>query len=262
MEVNFFKLYIGDYQRDTGTLTLAEHGAYTLMLQYFYATEAPLPTGRELHRLLRADTQVERKAIDAVAAKFWRVTGDGLVNDRAVEEIKKGSHQREVNREIGKRGGRPKQTESVSESVSETGTEHITESVSESVSEREPNDKPNRNPNHSHSQTPEINTPPYPPPTRGAVSETPGFSEFWATWPQCVRKQAKGRCLSAWQRAKAESLADEIVAHVRSLAASEDWRREGGRFIPAPLVYLNQRRWEGAETTHMNGSIGVSGSFV
>lgn len=50
--VNFAKLYIGDYLRDTGTLTLAQHGAYMLMLLEFYATERPLPTGRRL-RLVR-----------------------------------------------------------------------------------------------------------------------------------------------------------------------------------------------------------------
>jgi uncharacterized protein YdaU (DUF1376 family) len=70
--VNFVKLYMGDYLRDTGTLTLAQHGAYMLMLLEFYATERPLPTGRDLHRLLRADSKAERDAIDFVAGKFWQ----------------------------------------------------------------------------------------------------------------------------------------------------------------------------------------------
>lgn len=100
--MNFFKLYIGDYQRDTGTLTLAEHGAYMLMLQHYYATEGPLPIGRDLHRLLRAESKVERGAIDAVAARFWRLTDAGLVNDRADEEIAKGRAQAKTNRAIAK----------------------------------------------------------------------------------------------------------------------------------------------------------------
>lgn len=101
-DMNFFKLYIGDYQRDTGTLTLAEHGAYMLMLQQFYANEMPLPTGRELYRLLRADSKQEREAIDRIALLFWRQTPEGLTNDRATEEIAKASAQRETNREIAK----------------------------------------------------------------------------------------------------------------------------------------------------------------
>lgn len=138
-DMNFFKLYIGDYQRDTGTLSLAEHGAYMLMLQHFYATEKALPIGRELHRLLRADSKIEREAIDSITAKFWRLDATGLINDRALEEIKKREHQATVNREVGKKGGRPKKSES-------KPNENRIGSFSE----------PTGNPNHSQSK------PPYP----------------------------------------------------------------------------------------------------
>lgn len=132
--MNFFKLYIGDYQRDTGTLTLAEHGAYLLMLQQFYATEKPLPRGRELYRLLRCESAEERLAVDAVALKFWTETDGGLVSSRGLDEIAKYDHQRSINRKIGKLGGRPKKTDS------------LTEAITESVIEHEPILQPNRNP--------------------------------------------------------------------------------------------------------------------
>ena len=85
--MNFFKLYIGDYQRDTGALSIAEHGAYFLMLQYHYATEKPLPTGKDLYRLLRCEGKADRDAADEVVRLFWTVTTEGLVNNRAHEEI-------------------------------------------------------------------------------------------------------------------------------------------------------------------------------
>lgn len=137
--MKFFKLYIGDYQRDTGHLSVAEHGAFLLMLQHYYATEKPLPTGKALHRLLRATEKHERDAIDTVSAMFWTETEQGLVNARADDEIGKASHQREVNREIGKRGGRPKKTES----------------VTESDSEQEPNHNPNQTPDSRQKQNQE-----------------------------------------------------------------------------------------------------------
>lgn len=140
--MNFFKLFIGDYQRDTGALSLAEHGAYMMMLQHYYATEAPLPVGAALYRLLRAQTKGERDAIDAVTARFWLIKDGALVNTRATIEIERSIRQRDVNRETGKRGCRPRRTDR----TSETGTEHKTESVSRSVSKQEPNDNP------SHSQ--------------------------------------------------------------------------------------------------------------
>lgn len=98
--VNFFKLYIGDYQRDTAHLSVTEHGAYLLMLQHYYATEKPLPTGKALHRMLRAQDKSEREAIDAVVSAFWRATESGLVNARADAEIGRAAMQAETNRGI------------------------------------------------------------------------------------------------------------------------------------------------------------------
>lgn len=146
--MNFFKLYMGDYQRDTAHLSLAEHGAYLLMLQHFYSTERPLPTGTALHRMLRAQSKVERDAIDSVATQFWAKTPEGLVNQRAETEIRKSDHQRAINREIGSRGGRPKRTEQETDSVSKTGTEQETDSVSV----REPNRNPNQTPDTRQEQ--------------------------------------------------------------------------------------------------------------
>jgi hypothetical protein len=75
----------------------------------------------------------------------------------------------------------------------------------------------------------------------------PGFERFWEVWPKSVRKEARGKCLEVWRKAGAESHVDVIVAHVERLKGTTGWRKDGGQFIPAPLVYLNNRRWEGAE---------------
>lgn len=74
----------------------------------------------------------------------------------------------------------------------------------------------------------------------------PGFAKFWETWPTNDRKQAKGKCLEAWKKAHAERDAALVIEHVISLK-NGSWTKDGGQFIPAPLTYLNGRRWEGAE---------------
>lgn len=84
-----------------------------------------------------------------------------------------------------------------------------------------------------------------------------GFAAFWAAWPPSDRKQAKGECLKAWKKAGAEPQAALVVAHVERMKSSSLWTRDGGQYVPAPLVYLNQRRWEGAEDHGhgLNGSM-------
>jgi len=77
-------------------------------------------------------------------------------------------------------------------------------------------------------------------------AEPPGFVRFWKAWPSNHRKAARGKCLQVWLRIKAERHAEAILAHVERMKLTEDWRKAGGQFVPAPLVYLNQRRWEGS----------------
>lgn len=120
--MNFYKRYPGDYMRDTGHLTLAEHGAYALMLDIAYSNDsAPLPEGKSLYRLLRADTAQEKKAVNSVVNQFWIKTPDGLINDRVQGELEKAKKRRHINRANGSKGGRPKETESVSESENQMG---------------------------------------------------------------------------------------------------------------------------------------------
>jgi hypothetical protein len=88
------------------------------------------------------------------------------------------------------------------------------------------------------------NTPPTPA-DKSADVVPPGFAAFWATWPSNDRKQAKGKCLSAWKKAHAERDAALVLSHVEHLASSQAWTKENGQFVPAPLSYLNKRAWEG-----------------
>lgn len=149
--MNYFKLWIGDYQRDTAHLSVVEHGAYLLMLQHYYAREKPLPVGRALHRLLRAEDKAARDAIDAVAAQFWTQTPEGLVNARADAEISKAAAQAESNRVVAlAREARRKVARTQHKpSTNAAQTEH------ESCTNRGTKSEPTHSHSHSHSQTEE-----------------------------------------------------------------------------------------------------------
>jgi uncharacterized protein YdaU (DUF1376 family) len=145
--VNYFELHIVDYQRKTAHLTLAEHGAYSLMLQTFYATERPLPADRKvLHRLLRADSSMERQAIDSIVAQFWIQTDEGLTNKRAQEVLQKYNRWVSQQKANGSKGGRPKETHGLSNGLTQNepngGYRAFPHSDSDSESTQDPTPTP------------------------------------------------------------------------------------------------------------------------
>ena len=73
------------------------------------------------------------------------------------------------------------------------------------------------------------------------------FDDFWSAYPRSMRKESKQECLKVWKTKKLHLVADQIIAHVRAKASTDDWRTQAGKFIPAPLVYLRKASWDGAE---------------
>ena len=235
--MNFFKLYIGDYQRDTAHLSVTEHGAYLLMLQHYYATEKPLPVGKALHRMLRAQDKEEREAIDSVVAQFWTTTEAGLVNERADEELTKAGGQAETNRA----------TAIAREARRKAAREEHDQSTNRATN-RSTNDQPNQTPDTRHQK--EI----HPPTPSGARVHgfPPGFEEFWSAYPKKVGKDAAAKAF-AKRRPGQETLRAMLDA-IEAQRQSEQWRKNAGQFIPNPATWLNEGRWQDGEPTG-SGSI-------
>ena len=67
---------------------MLEHGAYSLLLDRYYATEKPIPAG-EVYRVTKASSRAEKAAIDCVLKEFFTLTDAGWSNNRAEEELEK-----------------------------------------------------------------------------------------------------------------------------------------------------------------------------
>jgi len=74
-----------------------------------------------------------------------------------------------------------------------------------------------------------------------------GFEEFWAAYPKCVRKGEKSACKKKWVDSYYFSQKHIILNHVQWMATTAQWLKDNGSWIPAPKVYLNQQRWDGAD---------------
>lgn len=85
--MHHYSRHIGDYAKDTKDLSLVEHGAYTLLLDQYYASEKPLPDDREkLYRICGAVKAAEQKAVDTVLAQFFTLA-NGWRHKRCDREI-------------------------------------------------------------------------------------------------------------------------------------------------------------------------------
>ena len=85
------------------------------------------------------------------------------------------------------------------------------------------------------------------PPTRGrkkTTQELPDadFDAFWALYP---KKKSKGEAKKAWAQLKpSREIISAIMAKLPLLAASHDWTKEGGQYIPNPATWLRAEGWE------------------
>ena len=98
--MNWYPFYSGDYARDTAHLTMLEHGAYRLMLDHYYNTQAPLPLDRgKIYRVCRAVEGAEKAAIDTVLETFFQQHPEGWRSKKADLVVEQQTKKAEVNRE-------------------------------------------------------------------------------------------------------------------------------------------------------------------
>ena len=106
--MNYYERHLGDYAKDTAHLTVLEHGAYTLLLDRYYATEDGIPAN-QAHRVARARTKEEKAAVDVVLNEFFVISEGVWTHGRVDKEIEKAKSRIKAARENGSKGGRPKQ---------------------------------------------------------------------------------------------------------------------------------------------------------
>ena len=111
--MHYYQHNIGDYRRDTGYLTLLEHGVYRQLLDWYYLDEKPIPREtQEVCRRLSAKTQEEIEAVESVLKDFF-VLSNGWRHKRCDAQIKEYQARSQTSRVNGKLGGRPKKTQGV-----------------------------------------------------------------------------------------------------------------------------------------------------
>lgn len=68
-----------------------------------------------------------------------------------------------------------------------------------------------------------------------------GFDQFWKLYP---KKKSRKDAAKAWAKLKPnDELRQTMITALGSHCVSEDWAKDGGRYIPNAATWLNGERW-------------------
>lgn len=81
-------------------------------------------------------------------------------------------------------------------------------------------------------------------PKKASVGSDEGFPEFRAAYP---RHEVMFAAQKVWREQGLDELKDVILSHVEKMKSTADWIKNGGVYVPYPVKYLSERRWEGAQ---------------
>ncbi len=85
------------------------------------------------------------------------------------------------------------------------------------------------------------------------------FDVFWATYP---KKKAKDEARKAFAKRKPDqALVDLMLTAIAWQSKTEQWAKDGGKFIPFPATWLNDGRWQD-EPTEASEAFALQESFV
>lgn len=210
-----FVLYY-DYRKHLAILNDEERGKLLMaLLDYGETHEAPELDGAALMAFSFIANQIDRDA------------------EKYAETCRKRS-------EAGRQGGRPSKA---SEDEDKAKKANAFSENQNKAKKADTNTNTNKDTNTNTNTDTEINTPPISP----EGGKTPDaqerrFAEFWAAYPKKVGKKA---AQTAWNRLKPDAALFESIMQAVSVAkTSEQWVREGGRYIPNPSTWINQGRWD------------------
>lgn len=216
-QMNYYNRYPGDYSKDTQDLSLAEHGAFTLLLDHLYGTERVLPKNPVgLFRVCRAFTQDEQDAVMSVIRKFFIETEDGYTNTRFEAEQEKARARIDAARENGKKGGRGQSKPSGDSEKNPVG--------SQSATQEEPSGSALHTPYTIHHTTKDQNQKPETKKKKQTQAKPARFDPLAIPLPDCIKPSA----WEAWieyRKARKLTCAEQTIRS--QLQNLEAWWNEG-----------------------------------
>lgn len=94
---NWYAHHLGDYAKKTSSLTMLEHGAYRLLIDFYYSNNGPFTNDvKMLYRVCGAFNPKERAAVSKILSKYFLPENGIWRHERCDEEILKSSNISEL----------------------------------------------------------------------------------------------------------------------------------------------------------------------
>lgn len=223
MSLPYFPLFPGDFDADTGHLTLAEDGAYNRLLRLQWRCPGcKMPADMEwIFRKTRAVTEADQAVIASVISEFFTRKAGKIFNERLIREHMKScvAHSKRVL--SGSKGGSAKTLK----------IKPIASSNAQAML-KQPEPEPEPEPELSFFGSDE--------PQKGGGSsgeKDTGFERFWAVYPL---KKAKAAAEKNWRKAVKKVAPEIIIAAAERYANSREVSRG---FAKYPQGWLTDERW-------------------
>lgn len=108
MSEPYLPLYVGDYLKDTGHLTIEQHGAYFLLLMRMWSAGGALPNDEAKLSRLAGVTQKKFKALWPDLSELFQIGEGQITHKRVTLELRKAEALREKRAAAGAKGGAAK----------------------------------------------------------------------------------------------------------------------------------------------------------
>ncbi len=198
-------------------------------------------TYRAIKTLTNTNIDIEeyiKKCIDDY--KLFVEEDQKFYSESLLDRMLEYERKKAINQANGKLGGRPPKTEKKPngfQNETEKNQSKVKESKIKENKIKETKEKENKEKEKGQKQVlTEGNDP--------VVLETweTQFNKFYSAYPRKVKKQK----VKEWfmKNTPSNELFSSIMDSLEQFRASRDWQKDGGRFIPHPSTWLNQRRWE------------------
>jgi uncharacterized protein YdaU (DUF1376 family) len=93
-----------------------------------------------------------------------------------------------------------------------------------------------------NTQAPSLTDKPKPPSSSSMmdVLSVTGLLHFDAFWKSYPRKVGKRAAQKAWRKLKLDAECNKVLEAIARMKQSEQWKRDGGQYIPHPATFLNR----------------------